>query len=257
MSTIPSPPALQYIKTDLSNAYDVLIRFDSWMKYTLLPEVNHFDSLSAENITTVTGTFENSTITDPIITGGTINSVNTTDISGWAHVDDNSKMDGEDIYANTITTTPLTSSVTNRLFTNDDYRGYVEGWIHGSDNTKFDGADIYNGTVSSGQIDSSVWTTLVDHNTIVNNHNLTTDIDHDQLTNFSADEHFTEASIDHGSISGKDDDDHTQYALADASRTFSTGVTGWIDDGANFRMTVTSGIITNIGTTVSGGYSMT
>lgn len=33
--------------------------------------------------------------------------------------------------------------------------------------------------------------------------------------------HFTEGSIDHGSIAGLGDDDHTQYALADGSRAFS------------------------------------
>ena len=36
----------------------------------------------------------------------------------------------------------------------------------------------------------------IDHDTILNNHNLTTDIDHDALTNFESNEHFTEASID-------------------------------------------------------------
>ena len=43
------------------------------------------------------------------------------------------------------------------------------------------------------------------------------DIDHDALTNYAADEHFTEASIDHGSIAGLSDNDHTQYV---------TGVSG-------------------------------
>ena len=80
----------------------------------------------------------------------------------------------------------------------------------------------------------------IDHNTIINNHNLTTDIDHDTLTNFASDEHFTfasvsgtidhdtitnftsaehftEASIDHGNIAGLSDNDHTQYV---------TGVSG-------------------------------
>jgi hypothetical protein len=65
-------------------------------------------------------------------------------------------------------------------------------------------------------------TTDIDHDQLTNTHNLTTDIDHDQLTNYSADEHFTEASIDHGSISGLGDDDHTQYLLADGSRHAAT-----------------------------------
>jgi len=37
----------------------------------------------------------------------------------------------------------------------------------------------------------------------------------------------------------------------------TAGVSGWYDDGVNFRVTVKNGLITNIGTTVSGGYSMT
>ena len=36
----------------------------------------------------------------------------------------------------------------------------------------------------------------------------------------------------------------------------SVGASGWFDDGTNFRVTVTNGLITNIGATVSGGYSM-
>lgn len=38
--------------------------------------------------------------------------------------------------------------------------------------------------------------------------------------------HFTEASIDHGSISGLGDDDHTQYSLVDGTRAFSGPVSG-------------------------------
>jgi len=37
--------------------------------------------------------------------------------------------------------------------------------------------------------------------------------------------HFTEGSIDHGSISGLGDDDHTQYSLADGTRNFTGNVT--------------------------------
>jgi len=35
----------------------------------------------------------------------------------------------------------------------------------------------------------------IDHDKLKNTHDLTTDIDHDALTNFSADEHFTQANI--------------------------------------------------------------
>jgi hypothetical protein len=38
--------------------------------------------------------------------------------------------------------------------------------------------------------------------------------------------HFTEASIDHGSISGLGDDDHPQYILVDGSRGFTNTVSG-------------------------------
>lgn len=76
----------------------------------------------------------------------------------------------------------------------------------------------------------STFSGTIDHNTILNNHNLTTDIDHDALTNFETDEHFIWATvsatidhdtiinthnlttdIDHGSVSGLGDDDHSQY----------------------------------------------
>lgn len=47
------------------------------------------------------------------------------------------------------------------------------------------------------------------------------DINHDNLVGFESGEHFTEASIDHGSISGLGDDDHTIYLLADGTRSLS------------------------------------
>ena len=68
----------------------------------------------------------------------------------------------------------------------------------------------------------ATWSGTIDHNTIVNTHNLTTDIDHDALTNYTADEHFTEASIDHGSIAGLGDDDHPQY-INDTEMTTISG----------------------------------
>jgi len=48
-------------------------------------------------------------------------------------------------------------------------------------------------------------------------------INHDALLNFASNEHFTEASIDHGSIGGLTGDDHTQYTLVTGARAF-TGV---------------------------------
>jgi len=38
--------------------------------------------------------------------------------------------------------------------------------------------------------------------------------------------------------------------------TATTGVSGWFDDGENFRCTVTNGLITAMGATVSGGYNV-
>ena len=42
---------------------------------------------------------------------------------------------------------------------------------------------------------------------------LEADINHDNLVDFETNEHFTEASIDHGSIAGLTDNDHAQYIL--------------------------------------------
>ncbi len=44
--------------------------------------------------------------------------------------------------------------------------------------------------------------------------------------------HLVEAAIDHGSIAGLSDDDHTQYSLADGTRAFTGGVSGEADIGA-------------------------
>jgi len=51
------------------------------------------------------------------------------------------------------------------------------------------------------------------------------DINHDNLVGFEATEHVAEASIDHGTIAGLGDDDHTQYILADGSRDINSGGT--------------------------------
>ena len=72
---------------------------------------------------------------------------------------------------------------------------------------------IISGTLASHIADSSIhftWASVsgtIDHNTILNTHNLTTD-------------------IDHGSISGLGDDDHPQYILTNGSRGFTSTVSG-------------------------------
>jgi hypothetical protein len=61
----------------------------------------------------------------------------------------------------------------------------------------------------------------IDHNVLTNTHNLTTDIDHNALTNYVASEHVALGDIDHGLISGLAGDDHTQYLLASGSRALT------------------------------------
>ena len=51
--------------------------------------------------------------------------------------------------------------------------------------------DIDHATITNGHN----LTTDINHNTITNGHNLTTDIDHDQLTNFDQNEHFLQSAI--------------------------------------------------------------
>lgn len=67
----------------------------------------------------------------------------------------------------------------------------------------------YTETEVDSEIDSNIATFsgTIDHDTIVNAHNLTTD-------------------IDHGSIGGLTDDDHTQYSLVDGTRAFTSTVGG-------------------------------
>ena len=56
--------------------------------------------------------------------------------------------------------------------------------------------------------------------------NLEAALDHDALLNFATNEHFTVASIDHGSTGGLTDDDHIQYSLVDGTRAFTGVVAG-------------------------------
>jgi len=35
----------------------------------------------------------------------------------------------------------------------------------------------------------------------------------------------------------------------------STGINGWVDDGANFRLTFTNGLITAVANSTAGGHS--
>jgi len=55
-----------------------------------------------------------------------------------------------------------------------------------------------------------------------------------------------------GDVTGGNIQASTAYKSSDGSN----GATGWFDDGANFRVTVKNGIITNIAASVAGGFSM-
>jgi hypothetical protein len=86
-------------------------------------------------------------------------------------------------------------------------------------------------------------TTDIDHNTILNNHNLTTDIDHDQLTNYVALEHYPAIDED-DMVSDSDTSVPTQQsvkAYVDAAalgqvEVFNTGGTWTCPTGVNYIM---------------------
>jgi hypothetical protein len=67
-------------------------------------------------------------------------------------------------------------------------------------------ADAENDFLVASGADTFIKKTLAETGAI-----LEADINHDNLVGFDAGEHFTVASIDHGSIAGLGDDDHTQY----------------------------------------------
>jgi len=93
----------------------------------------------------------------------------------------------------------------------------------------------------------------VDHDSLTNTHNLTTDIDHDALTNYSADEHFTEASIDHANITAGNGADHTyidQDVTTSGTPTFST-VTATTVNATTLDTNVAAAGVTLAGTTLA------
>jgi hypothetical protein len=138
--------------------------------------------------------------------------------------------------------------------------------------------DSVSGTIDHDTINNTHnLTTDIDHDQLTNydvNEHFTWEsvsgtIDHDTLVNFDQDEHFTWESvsgtidhdtiqnthnlttdIDHGSIAGLPDDDHTQYVPTDASRGFTASVSG-IDPTEDYHLSTKQYIDDTIAT-VSG-----
>jgi hypothetical protein len=69
------------------------------------------------------------------------------DISfGWRHASDFTKIDGGDIYANSIVVGGLQSGVTDLMFDSATASDNIQAWPHASDVTKIDGGDVYVGS---------------------------------------------------------------------------------------------------------------
>jgi hypothetical protein len=118
--------------------------------------------------------------------------------------------------------------------------------------SRADGTRAFTGVV--GGIDPILSTHLATKNyvdtTTITDHTALTNIGvntHAQIDTHIADStiHFTEGSIDHGSISGLLDDDHTQYSLADGTRAF-TGTVGGIDPTLSTHLTTKNYVDTEI-----------
>jgi hypothetical protein len=101
------------------------------------------------------------------------------------------------------------------------------------------------------------------------------DVDHDQTTNFVTEEHIrwdltgaedihpdriVASGIDHGSLSGLGDDDHTIYSMVDGTRPFTStvgGVTPTLDAHLTTKLYVDDAIATATGTLVSDHGALT
>lgn len=184
MATIYDPPSIDNFE-EWEDFRAELPAFMRWLKDNIVKQMRYFDDLEAGG-GTISGSIGWSYVTDD----NGLRPDNLADITA-ANPQATSWLTDEGDLAtlDTVPVAKLDSDATDRMFTSSAIRTNIEAWRHASDTTKIDGADIYNGTVSSGQIDDSIWTSLIDHDTIVNNHNLTTDIDHDTLTNYAANEH--------------------------------------------------------------------
>ena len=79
-----------------------------------------------------------------IITGATT-------LADWRSADQ-TKIDGGDIYANSITLTPLGGVVTDRMFDGSAASDNIQGWQHASDMTKIDGGDIQTRSIVADKV---------------------------------------------------------------------------------------------------------
>jgi len=124
----------------------------------------------------------------------------------------------------------------SRYYTETEIDATVSGLDHGNmngldddDHTQYslvDGTRAFTSTVGgvTPTADSDLTTKLyVDDEIATLSGSLDNDLD-SHINDTSI--HFTEASIDHGAISGLGDDDHTQYILVDGSRGFTNTVSG-------------------------------
>lgn len=90
------------------------------------------------------------------------------------------------------------------------------------------GSSEYAGFKAPGELVNNIWAlpeadaTTANEALVSDSANTLSWATHDELSGFAANEHFTEASIDHGSIAGLGDDDHSQYLLADGTRQAAT-----------------------------------
>jgi hypothetical protein len=99
------------------------------------------------------------------------------------------------------------SGITPTIAAHVATKGYVDGEIGSHAHVA---GDVTTGTFADALIAQSNVTqheAAINHNNLLNKHNLTTD-------------------IDHGSINGIVDDDHTQYILVDGTRAFTATISG-------------------------------
>ena len=77
--------------------------------------------------------------------------------TGWSHASDTTKIDGGDIYANTIVLQGLASETTDRMFDDSTKSDNIQNWIHASDATLIDGGDIYAKTVTVAKLGTDMF----------------------------------------------------------------------------------------------------